>query len=119
MNNELGLNILKNNDLIYSKESIPFIENANSRTFIIDGINMQIDIDNDSLLLKRENEEFFFFLTISSEKNECSYLLKEVDTNFEIKVDYADYKLDKNKLIINYQIETDDFLTTLEIVFKG
>lgn len=118
MSSKLGLNILKNNDLIYSKKSIPFIKNNNSHTFIIDGINTQVDLNDKSLILKRENDEFLFYLIISSEKNECTYLLKEVNTNFEIKVDYANYKFDKDKLTINYQIETDEFLTTLEILFE-
>ena len=51
MSSKLGLNILKNNDLIYSKKSIPFIKNNNSHTFIIDGINTQVDLNDKSLIL--------------------------------------------------------------------
>lgn len=118
MDKKLEINILKNYNIIYSKSNVSFEVKESLKEFILDNIKTSIDIKNDELFLKRENNEFLFDLTISPLKNKCIYTLKETNSSFLIDVDYADYKLDNNKLIINYQIETDDFLTTLEINFK-
>ena len=118
MSNKLQINILKNDAIIYSKSNVPFLIKDTLKEFNLDNIKTSIDINNDCLFLKRENNEFLFNLIISKEENKCNYLLKETNSNFLIDVDFADYKLENNKLVINYQIETDDFLTTLEINFK-
>lgn len=118
MDNKLQIKMLKNNNVIFTKSDVPFFIKDTLKEFILDDIITSVEIKNDELILRRENNEFLFTLNISSLKNNCNYFLKETNSSFLIDVDYADYKLEDNKLLINYQIETDDFLTTLEINFK-
>jgi len=80
------INCLENNDLYFFTESI---KNTIGKDYFI-----------------RENEEFKFYLDFS--KKESTYLLKEKNLLFEIKVNKAEIIKKDNKIDIIYQIETSE-----------
>lgn len=91
-------------------------ENNKVLEFIIDNIVNTYIIDESGCIFIRENNEFKFIL--DTIKKEATYLLKEIDTTFDIKVEKCDLIKNDNRLTIKYQLETDDNLNIIEIT-KG
>lgn len=118
MKKKLNINLLKNNNLVVSYQNINYQEEDKLISYEIDNVTNSIYIGSKSLVFTRENAEFLFELTIAKDNNKCKYLLKELDNYLDVEVDDANYEQTKDKLIINYQIETDDEFTTVEIYFK-
>lgn len=71
-------------------------------------------IDIEKQIFSRENEEFLFQLDIKNQN--CTILLKQENINVDVSIDYAELQVDKEEIILEYMIETDD--TKNKIVIK-
>lgn len=85
--------------------------------FDLDNIKNMYKIYDNGCILYRENNEFKFKL--DTIKNESTYLLKEVNNLFDIAIENCEYKNLNNKIIIQYQLETDDHLKKIEVTIGG
>lgn len=109
MDNLLNIKLYKDNDLYIDKDINYNIENKCYK-YILDDIDNTIYIDGDSLILTRENDEYKMILTIDNNgKHSCTYLLKEIDTTFDILVDSATFSIKDKIMDIYYQLESADY----------
>ena len=106
---EKGITMIKNcniklyhNDKLIENNIINIIENNNKISFLLNDIKNIIDKNT----FIRENNEYRFILNI--EDKECSYLLKEKNTLYDIKVNKSSIKQKDNIIEILYNIETND-----------
>ncbi len=119
MNNFLSLKLYKNNDLYLEKESLNYVRNDNKYEFTLEDVLNTITINDESLILVRDNKESQLELTINKDgKHNCKYLLKELDAYVDIIVDSAEFSIQNDKLELYYQLESDDQFTKLEISFN-
>lgn len=80
-----------------------------------DSCTNTIELIEDNLTIIRENEEFT--LNMESKKDYALYLLKELNYELDIKINYLDYFKEEKDLIIAYQLETND--KEIRIILKG
>lgn len=66
----------------------------------------KIKILNDEIEFTRENDEFL--LIMNNKQDNALYKLKEQNYELDIKINFFDYIVENNKLIITYQLETTD-----------
>lgn len=100
----LNIDFFKDNEKVFRQEKIKGTLNQSKLQFTLEKVFHEIDLNQRTL--KRENQEFSFFL--DAEKKESTYLLKEQDLLFDIQVDYINYMDDGTKILIEYLLETDD-----------
>lgn len=100
-------------DLVKIKANYKNEKDCKYLEFILDNILNTYKIYENGCIFIRENNEFKFILDTA--KNKSTYLLKKIDTTFDIKVEKCEFKNTEEKLIIKYQLETDDNLNTIEI----
>jgi len=114
----LHLKLYKNNNLILEQKNIAYSKNNDKILFNLDGVDNKLEIKDDYLLFEREDATSYFNINLTSAKNTCQCMLKELDTLVDIIVDDGEFHFQDNILVINYQIETDDEFTTIEIEFS-
>lgn len=85
-------------------------------TFNYDNTLNTINLNNDSLIYERDNNEYYFKL--DSHNKECTYLFKEKDINFAIKVHSCDYSKDNNKITFTYKLESQEEAITITLERK-
>ena len=91
-----------NNDIL-NKEYLNINSMKNNKiTFKLDNIKTII---NNNILI-RENEEFKFEIDLLNKK--ATYLLKEKNYLYDIEVKKSYIQYDNNKIIIIYNIETNE-----------
>ena len=111
--NKMNIILSKNNNEIYNK-NIDYYYDNDKILFNDEEFDCYI-INNDNIFeLNRDNKDYCFNLVISSE-NKSFIHLKEQDIKFDIKVESAEIIKNDKKIIINYQLETEDMITTIEI----
>jgi len=111
----LNIKLYKDNDL-YIDRNITYLLNDNTLSFNLDNIDNTIISTIDTLTIIRENNEYKMILTIDNNgKHSCTYLLKEIDTTFDILVDSAYFNIKDKLYDIYYQLESDDKTTHIEI----
>ena len=100
-------------DINLTKEVLVTI-NDQVYTFNYDNTLNTITYNNDSLIYERDNNEYYFKL--DSHNKECTYLFKEKDINFAIKVHSCKYENKDNKITFTYKLESqeEDITITLE-----
>lgn len=76
-----------------------------------DSCNNKLELHDDEIILTRENEDFL--LIMNNTKEEAFYKLKELNYELQIKINYFDKIIENHKLIICYQLETNDKQITL------
>lgn len=119
MNNFLSLKLYKNNDLFLEKKSLNYAKNDNKYEFTLEDVLNTITINNETLILVRDNKESQLELTVNKDGNhKCKYFLKELDAYVDIIVDSAEFSVQNDKLELYYQLESDDQFTKLEISFN-
>ncbi len=77
----------------------------NCLLFLYNNINYEFDFQN--LIFKRENGEFINLLNFKDKY--CDYLLKTTNTKLHIDLLIKVLQLNKNKVIIGYQINEENF----------
>lgn len=113
----IDMKLFKDDELCYDFKQVEssLIKEEHYR-FTIEGIQNDFEIKDDKCIFTRENDEFKFVL--DTQKEEATYLLKEIDTTFMIQVEKCEFKRKGNKYILTYQLETDDHLNKIELT-KG
>jgi len=91
----LNLRLYKEDNLILESKKVAYTKEKNKLFFEIEGMNHEIDLE--SKIFKRENQEYAFILDFDQEK--CFYELKEYqEKTFE---DILKYVFDGYNLIMN------------------
>lgn len=98
----ITLNLFKERRLEQQYKNIKALEKENTLIFIIDGIKTSL---NESLFV-RETDEYKFSLNINDKK--CLYTLKEQNMSFDIEVEKVVYKKEKDNIILEYKISSDE-----------
>ena len=80
-------------------------------TFNYDNTLNTITYNNDSLIYERDNNEYYF-------KLDSTYLFKEKDINFAIKVHSCDYTKTDNKITFTYKLESQEDAITITLERK-
>ena len=101
INGHLKLLNDKNINIINTKG----IKNNNKISYIVDNISHNITIEQNKIILIRENNKFKNILEfIPNKKNKSYYLLKDNNIELYINVKTNIAKFDNNQLIIEYEI---------------
>lgn len=98
----ITLNLFKERRLEQQYKNIKALEKENTLIFIIEGIKTSL---NESLFV-RETDEYKFYLNINDKK--CLYTLKEQNMSFDIEVEKVVYKKEKDNIILEYKISSDE-----------
>lgn len=107
------MKLYKNNNLILNKNNIDYSNKFDKIVFEIDKYSHYLIINNKGIVFSRETEDYLFYLEIKDD-NKCNITLKKEQVTFPINVEEAKINRQDNKIIINYQLESDDELTTIE-----
>ena len=75
----------------------------------------KLEISNDKIIFIRESDEFL--LIMDSTKDNAYYKLKDLNYELDIKINYFDQREEDNKLIISYQLETND--KEISLILEG
>lgn len=105
----ITLNLYKKYRLENEYKNIKTIEKDDEYIFSLDGVKTIIGENR----FIRENNEFKFVLDIK-ERN-CTYYLKEKNMFFDIEVERVMYKKEKNNIILEYKISSDEEIFKIEI----
>ena len=93
---------LYHNEELIEQNIINIIDNKKQKTFILNDIKNTI---NNNIFI-RESNDYKFILNI--EDNISTYLLKEQNILYDIKVNKSSISYKDNKIEIIYNIETND-----------
>jgi len=105
----ITLNLFKERRLEQEYKGIKAIEKDCEYIFSLDGIKTILSPSRFS----RETEEYKFNLDIKERK--ATYLLKEKNMSFDIDVEKVEYKTEKNIIILEYKISSDEESFKIEI----
>jgi trehalose/maltose hydrolase-like predicted phosphorylase len=106
----ITLNLFKADRLENEYKDIKSIEKDSEYIFSLDGVKTVFGPTR----FTRENEEYKFCLDIQESKG--SYLLKEKNISFDIEVEKIMYKKEKNTIILEYKISSDEETFKIEII---
>jgi len=101
MKKNINIKLYKNNKLINEYKNINSLYNENI-SFKIDNIHTKITKDS----LIRETEEYLFNIDLI--KKESYIYLKDKELQYDIKVFNSNITREKNIVIIEYTIETEE-----------
>ena len=113
--NKLNMKLYKNNNLVLDKNNIDYLNKFDKILFEIDNYPHYLINNEDKIVFQRETEDYLFYLELTND-NKCHITLKKEQLTFPINVEDASINKDNNKLIINYQLESDDEITTIEFI---
>ena len=88
---------------------------AHCYSFYYDNTLNKITITN-NLIYERDNNAYYFKL--DSHNKECSYLFKEKDLNFAIKVHSCNYAKKDNNITFTYKLESQEEEITITLERK-
>ncbi len=108
----ISLNLFKERRLEQEYKDIKAIEKDNEYIFSLDGIKTVLSPTR----FVRETNEYKFSLDIKERK--CLYLLKTQNMSFDIEVEKVMYKKEKNNIILEYKISSDEETFKIEINIK-
>lgn len=111
MKGKLNLKLLNNSNAVYNLNRIEYLQDNNVIEFTDNKDCYRISL-NEKYFIK-ENDEFIFNLNI--ENKTCTYLLKEIDNLFDINVLECSLEETKNKIKIEYKIESNEEKNIIEI----
>ncbi len=117
----INLFLYKNNKLIKNNLNIKALYDKTMQrlSFSDSEFEFQIDILNEELNFKKENEEYLFYLNINKKISNSSIKLKKIGHDFKIEVLKSTYKVDKKQIYLQYCLETEpdtvnEFIIQLE-----
>lgn len=113
MNKFTKVKIAIGNELYFIGEVINSKEN--SIEYTDDSSKNKIEIVDDKIIYTRENNEFL--LVMDNTKEYAYYKLKDLNYELDIKINYLDKRIEDNKLIISYLLETTD--KEINIILEG
>ena len=106
---------LKNNEEVIESELSALIID-NKIKYIDNDILVNIDINNDYIIMTRENNEYQLILEFRNKKKTTgSYLLKENNIQFELDILTNDLIIEKEFISIIYEINNESKEYELEI----
>ena len=98
----ITLKLFKENRLETEYKDIKSIKKDSEYILSLDGIKTVLGPTR----FTRETEEYKFNLNIKERK--CTYLLKEKNLSFDIDVEKVVYKKEKDTIILEYKISSDE-----------
>ena len=113
--NKLDMKLYKNNILVLDKNNIDYSNKFDKILFEIDNDSYYLINNEKEVVFSRETKDYLFELNIGKD-NTCNLTLKSENAIFPIKVEDATINKENNKVLINYQLETDDEVTTIEFI---
>ena len=105
----ITLNLFKERRLENEYKGIKAIEKDGEYIFSLDGVKTILS----DTRFTRETNEYKFNLDIKERKS--TYLLKERNMSFDIDVEKIEYKKEKNTIILEYKISSDEETFKIEI----
>ncbi len=105
----ITLNLFKERRLENEYKGIKAIEKDGEYIFTLDGTKTVFGPTR----FTRETEEYKFNLDIKERKS--TYILKERNMSFDIDVEKIEYKKEKNTIILEYKISSDEETFKIEI----
>jgi hypothetical protein len=108
----INLNLFKENRLEQEYKNIKAITKDNEYIFYLDGVKTIIG----ETRFIRENNEYKFLINIEEKKS--IYFLKEQNMSFDIEVEKIMYKKEKDNIILEYKISSDEEIIKIEIKIK-
>lgn len=109
----INFNLYKERRLEKEYTCIKAIVNNDSYLFKLDDVKTTLN----SEYFTRENDEFKFTLNIK--EKEATYLLKEQNMLFDIDVEKISFKCEKNNIILEYKLSSDEDNFKIELIDKG
>lgn len=111
---KIKISLNDNDKIIESELSALIIDNTIK--YIDNDILVNINIDNDYIIMKRENKEYQLVLEFKNKrKTTGSYLLKENNVQFDLDILTNDLKIEKDFISIIYEINNERKKYELEI----
>lgn len=110
---EFTLTLIKNEEKIIEENFINLASNNSVKINLLDYTTI-LDIDTEEFI--RENADFLFKIDIKNKK--CTVNLKQENIELPILVDYLDYSITPNQIILEYVIESEDAKNKLIITKK-
>lgn len=107
----IKLTLYKDKKISKEYHNIKAIINNNNYLFKIDNIKTSLNPKK----FTRENKEYIFNLDI--ENNSSTIYLKDKKVNFDIEVEKVLFKQDKNKIILEYKLSSDE--SNFKIIIEG
>lgn len=110
----LNIKLLKNNNVKLEKNNVAYSDYFDKILFEIDKTSFYFLPKEKEIIFHKEDAESIFDILIGNQSN-CQLTLKEYNKTFIINIIKSSYKKINNKHIINYQLESDEEDTTIEI----
>lgn len=111
---KIKISLNDNDKIIESELSALIIDNTIK--YIDNDILVNININNDYIIMKRENKEYQLVLEFKNKrKTTGSYLLKENNVQFDLDILTNDLKIEKDFISIIYEINNERKKYELEI----
>ena len=111
---ELNIKLLKNNNEVLNS-NVFYNKNDNIIDFVLDDMNCILIPEDNKITFKKENKDYIFKL-ILGDINSSEIFLKEQNASFDIKVEDGSFSIIDNKIVLNYQLETDYNTSIIEIL---
>lgn len=88
---------------IETKETIG-IKNKNKITYYIENTKHSLELKDEEIILKRENEEFIHGILFTPNKTTNNeYYIKDLNANISVKIKTNKLKITKDTITINYE----------------
>lgn len=113
----LNLLLYKENKLVYSINNQEYLKINNEITFCNDSDNYRLIITPSKFIFVKENDEQKF--SINYQEKSYIYYLKEYDQKLEINCTYQKYTYNKDKIIYEYLIDSDENLNKIIIELES
>lgn len=111
MINKINLK-LQNNDETFIKENIEANKKNSILAFKYDDESIEIIINNDNIIMKKENKESILsFNFIKNKKTDCEYFIKELNFYIDTKVLTNEIIISDSKIYIEYELWLQDEYT--------
>ena len=116
MEKDIPYNLTISSKEINIQEEVLVNKSNQSYRFNFDNTLNTISLSNNNLIYERDNNEYYFKL--DSHNKECTYLFKEKDINFAIKVHSCKYENKDNKITFTYKLESQEEEITITLERK-
>ncbi len=108
MKNKINLK-LQNNDEIILKKNIEANKKNNILSFKYDNDSIEIKINKDNIVMKKENNESILsFNFIKNKKTESKYFIKELNFYIDTDILTKEISIKDNKIYIEYDLWLQD-----------
>lgn len=102
---------LKKNDKIELEQKATYQQDKNCLLFELNGFQHQLDLNQ--IIFERKNEEYSFILDVKMKTAQLNMF--NLNKVFDLEVESTDYLIEENNININYQLKTEDEISTIII----